>query len=790
MGNIMSKRLINITDSQGENNMRNFIVLFLFMINIPLFGTSEDIAISNSIWIELDGKPYKVGWEKGSNAEVYVILDQNGGLVSNLSVDQKKKLAWAHEASQAIYVKADELSLQDLKTLEEMMQIVFNMHLEIEFWSKVQEELIKLGVIGTSVYFTGGSVVVNKISKIAKDELIDSLVQSPEIGAKNWGRIVMLTNLKRLYQLTDWVEYKINSNLGKSFKNPYTFDELYENYQRALMIDIYMKPSKDLIIKTQTYGKDSSFWDHLKHLSWTAFKETVETNTQGDWKLVAKTAIYTGDLMGAIIAGFPAFDTYLDKVKENENKWITSRTGYLNYTDSKIYKTANFYTPELNINSNKPDKSAHKHPKDKKCIYGDVFKFLYFYKQEDKFLAAFSFSFYSNNKLNRNDVVEIDLYFNNQFVQKLASQKLEYDVGVLATKELFDIPMLGKGKYTLDATILRNGIEYCKVVHSEIIDARKNPFSIQRYVGEYEGIGHLNIEDDLSFSYSNISRNMSSCFVKGKFVQREDFLEFNDNESDCNILISKINDDTISIKNNNCHSFCGAGTSIINELLVQEIKNKTNKNSVNVEFSDDFNQGLRKWKVAGSPIPSIVSKGNPKNSFCTNDDLNYGGYAITKDEFDASNGLIIQLDMKPGHASFPDQRFAGIQLRQDNTIYVSGQSIKMSKQLAGMMVTADNYGTTRGWGKKTPGPWVSCIISNGQSTGDYERKNEIPIRQGSGWHHYTIKLNKNGTVEFYMDNVHLYRSDTKLSNLELKHIAISLGGRLSYYDNIKVMKER
>lgn len=74
-------------------------------------------------------------------------------------------------------------------------------------------------------------------------------------------------------------------------------------------------------------------------------------------------------------------------------------------------------------------------------------------------------------------------------------------------------------------------------------------------------------------------------------------------------------------------------------------------------FFEDFSEDLSQWQIAGSPTPAIVnSEGNPAPSFCTNDDLNYGGWAVSNNSFDYSNGLSISLDLKPGNASFPDQR--------------------------------------------------------------------------------------------------------------------------------------
>jgi len=209
----------------------------------------------------------------------------------------------------------------------------------------------------------------------------------------------------------------------------------------------------------------------------------------------------------------------------------------------------------------------------------------------------------------------------------------------------------------------------------------------------------------------------------------------------------------------------------------------------NILFSENFSTDLSRWKIAGSPTPRIVaSEGTPAPSFCTMDDLNYGGYAVSKNTFDYSSGLSISVDLKPGNASYPDQRSASFRLFKDNTLYTDGSHLRVSDYLIGVNLTADNYGSTPGWGVKTPGPWVSFFIryikQNGEE--DIEKAEEISINSGSGWHNLRIEINEAKKVIFYLDNQRLYTSSNSLPSKYSQSLALGLGYRLCYYDNISV----
>ncbi|KXB09474.1 hypothetical protein AKJ60_00125 [candidate division MSBL1 archaeon SCGC-AAA385M11] len=210
-----------------------------------------------------------------------------------------------------------------------------------------------------------------------------------------------------------------------------------------------------------------------------------------------------------------------------------------------------------------------------------------------------------------------------------------------------------------------------------------------------------------------------------------------------------------------------------------------------VLFYENFDTDLDKWKIAGAPKPSIVNyEGNPAPSFCTKDDLNYGGWAVSRQTFDYRSGLIISLDIKPGNADYPDQRHAVFRLLRDNTLYTDGPRIRKADWLIHVRLTADNFGTTPGWGKKTPGPWISFKIRYEKSDNDWlvEEAEEIPVKKGSGWHNLIVRVLESRKVEFYLDKRLIYRSDHALPSKSSKSVALGLGVRLCYHDNIKVIK--
>ena len=206
-------------------------------------------------------------------------------------------------------------------------------------------------------------------------------------------------------------------------------------------------------------------------------------------------------------------------------------------------------------------------------------------------------------------------------------------------------------------------------------------------------------------------------------------------------------------------------------------------------FNEDFSGNTSQWSIAGSPSPSIITNdGNPSPSFSTNDDLNYGGHALSKQTFDYQNGLNISLDMKPGNASFPDQRFASFSLRSSNSLRTEGSNIRMDKAIISVTLTADNYGSTPGWGEKTPGPWISfsTLYTGVNEEDEYERENELPLSSGSGWHNIEVEIASDQIVKFYLDGTLLHTSTNPIPTDYDGDAAVNIGGRLSYYDNIIV----
>jgi len=214
----------------------------------------------------------------------------------------------------------------------------------------------------------------------------------------------------------------------------------------------------------------------------------------------------------------------------------------------------------------------------------------------------------------------------------------------------------------------------------------------------------------------------------------------------------------------------------------------SDNNDRNVIFCEDFSKELSKWSIAGSPIPSISkTEGNPAPSFSTNDDLDYGGWAVSKQTFDYKDGLRISFDMKPGHASIPDQRFARFELLKGNFLNTSGLRINRSDSIITVFLTANDYSTI-GSDDQSHGPWISFSILSTDSNDNeyYEKTDRIALTNGSGWHNVSIIIRPEKRVEFYFDGKLLNVSTKSLPSSYSSEAALGFGERLSYYDNIMV----
>jgi len=321
--------------------IKKITTVYIFCFFICLLNISNSFEIpkfSNQKWISINGKNYSVGLHIDNNNLKYAILDQQGNFPLNLSMHELNKLAWAYEASNAVYLK--ENNTRDLELLRDSMKQVRQLHHTIDYFEKVQEELIKIGVVVTSAQLTGGTVVLKKMSNIAKDALIDMIVKTPAIAARGTALVVLNTNINRLNKLIDWIQEKSTKNKGLSSSNSYTFEEIVEYYNFAVLIDSYLVPSAQLLIDTQS---DASLVGQTKRLIGVAVKETIDANTVGQLHRVVQGAIYSYDAISAITAAYPDFKDYIDETKKREQKWKNSRTSINDYRQSKTYLTAEFY---------------------------------------------------------------------------------------------------------------------------------------------------------------------------------------------------------------------------------------------------------------------------------------------------------------------------------------------------------------------------------------------------------------------------------------------------------------
>lgn len=283
-------------------------------------------------WISLDSEPYKVGLLFSNQSYQYVISNSQGAVPTSLSAQSLNKLAWAYEASNASYMNLD--NTEDLLKLRENMQDVIGKNIEIEFWVSVQDEFVELGVVGVSVYFTGGSVVLKKMTQVAKDELVEAIITSPKDSARSWARTNMLSNINRLDKLAGWLSSKNRQGRGVSSNNSLTFDEISKHYAMAVLVDTHLIPSAEFLVATQP---DPSLASQIKRLLGVAGKEAIDSNSYGQLNKLVTAAIKTYDLVGAITSVYPPFKDYLNGIETAEKRWKVAATGHPGELKPKDY---------------------------------------------------------------------------------------------------------------------------------------------------------------------------------------------------------------------------------------------------------------------------------------------------------------------------------------------------------------------------------------------------------------------------------------------------------------------
>jgi len=182
-------------------------------------------------------------------------------------------------------------------------------------------------------------------------------------------------------------------------------------------------------------------------------------------------------------------------------------------------------------------------------------------------------------------------------------------------------------------------------------------------------------------------------------------------------------------------------------------------------FTDDFESGLSKWTIGGSPSPSIINIPGPggpnSNVFSTNDDLSGGGYGVTNEIFDyVGVGFNVTADVKHGNAAFADQKKSGIGLSN-----VTTGSAFFLVELFG---AASN-------------PVNSVRVNFEGGTPEV-----FGITNGDDWHNLGFSILDTGIIRVLLDGVVVATTTQAINATYDGNARIFLGNRNSFYDNVSV----
>lgn len=317
---------------------------FLF-VRIPassiLAGTKLP-KLANPVWISVGGKAWQVGLTLVDNTEQYMILDSSGNL-AQLSEADLKTLAVLYDMKQTGYLKVEKLAF--LKEFQRAIEDVRNKHYYIGTMVKVQEEFINLGVVGTAVYFSGGTVVLNKLSNIIADQVKDMLWESPKTLAREWARCQLQLGLSETVRLVESLEFMGSKGLGTSAEKPVPTDMITEMYQQAVFIDTYTLAAAELLRALQP---DSSAAAQFERLGYVAIDSTADVLMTPDKKLELEAIFKTYGLLQSLSESIAEVAAYMKIVNERKAHWSEARGGSgKNIREALTYRSAHFYNESV-----------------------------------------------------------------------------------------------------------------------------------------------------------------------------------------------------------------------------------------------------------------------------------------------------------------------------------------------------------------------------------------------------------------------------------------------------------
>lgn len=195
-------------------------------------------------------------------------------------------------------------------------------------------------------------------------------------------------------------------------------------------------------------------------------------------------------------------------------------------------------------------------------------------------------------------------------------------------------------------------------------------------------------------------------------------------------------------------------------------------------FLEDFEEDLSAWTVAGTPMPEIVPDTGPGGAvtqvFTTNDDLNWGGMALSEQEFEYfGNDLSVQADVRILDTGIQD---ASIALNKSNALEPADPPEIGYEQFVQVVLRQNNE--------------IRWSVSYDSPEGLKQEKGVVSVPSIVGWRHLKFRIrSSDARVEFYVDGSLKDISQHPVTAQYDGEAAVWIGNRAAHYDNVEVLLE-
>lgn len=222
------------------------------------------------------------------------------------------------------------------------------------------------------------------------------------------------------------------------------------------------------------------------------------------------------------------------------------------------------------------------------------------------------------------------------------------------------------------------------------------------------------------------------------------------------------------------------------------VNNKTGNAISNALFEEDFNNGLGKWSLYGSPLPAIVNGVYGHDEvFDNRGDSSYQSGAVSKESIDLSNGGVIEsdvyLDFYDLTGCWATDQFG---LSQDSEPELSSTGMGSYAVNWGITAYGDACWATDQQYRRHA--WFGFNIRASDGTTDSPTDRISADDYVNNWHKAKIIIRKDHYVEFYIDSTLMWTSTKQIDETYLTDRKLYIRGRSSgsagkaYNDNVRV----